>query len=123
MARTAVAYSDLTVNSTLADPAGTSVSSGAGNGAQIPATTGGGSYPEQTVIRVVATTAGTATLLAGVKPLAESSGQGTTVLTLGTNGVGWFGPIESARFLQNDGSLIVETTQTMTVTAFRVRRH
>lgn len=123
MARTAVAYSKFVVNSTLADPAGTSVSSGTGNGAQIPATTGGGSFPERTVIRVVATTAGTATLLAGAMPLAESSGQGTLVLTLGTNATGWLGPVESARFIQNDGSMILETSQTMTVTAFSVPRH
>lgn len=123
MSRTAVAYSSATVNGNLADPAGTSVSSGAGNGAQIPATSGGGAFPELTLLRVVATTAGNAVVKAGSLPLAIASGQGDLTVAVGTNSTVWIGPIESGRFLQNDSSLIVETTQTMTVTAFKVARH
>lgn len=125
MARTAVPYSALTVNGSLADPAGTAVAAGAGNGGQVPATTGGSSLPEQTALRISNASggSGTATLLAGSQPLAESSGQGGLQVTIANNGVTWLGPFESARFLQNDGSLIVETSVAMTVTAFKVPRH
>lgn len=125
MARTAVAYSNFNTNGSFADPAGTSVTSGAGNGAQIPATSGGGSLPELTVIRVANASggSGTATVLAGAQPLATSSGQGSTTVTVATGAAGWLGPFESARFIQPDGSLIVETSVAMTVTAFKVPRH
>jgi hypothetical protein len=123
MARTAVPYSTALINGSLADPAGTSIASGAGNGGQIPATTLGGAFPEQTFLRVVATTAGNAVIKAGSLPLAIASGQGDLTIAVGTSATVWIGPLESGRFLQNDGSLIVETTQTMVVTAFRVPRH
>lgn len=118
MARTPVPYSNALVNGSLADPAGTSVASGAGNGAQVAA-----ALPELTLLRVVATTAGNAVVKAGALPLDAAGGQGDLTVAIGTNGTVFIGPIESGRFLQNDGSLIVETTQTMTVTAFKVARH
>lgn len=125
MARTAVAYSATVINGSLADPAGTAVSSGAGNGGQIPATSGGGAVPELTVLRVKNASggSGTASVLAGVQPLAISSGQGPLTVTVADGATSWLGPFESARFLQNDGSLIVETSVAMTVTAFKVPRH
>lgn len=132
MARTAVAYSNFNTNGSLADPAGTSVTSGAGNGAQIPSVPTGspvvavGGLPELTLIRVANASggSGTATVLAGSQPLATSSGQGNTApLTVATGAAGWIGPFESARFIQPDGSLIVETSVAMTVTAFKVPRH
>lgn len=126
MARTAVAYSNLTANAATADPAGTAVTSGAGNGAQIPATTGGGAVPELTVLRVSNASggSGTATVLAGSQPLAIAAGQGNlTSGSIATGTVGWLGPFESGRFLQPDGSMIVETSVNMTVTAFKVPRH
>lgn len=121
MARTAVPYSSLVANSDLADPAGTSVSSGAGNGGQIA-----DAEPELTVLRIANASggSGTATLLAGDElALAPASGQGGKQITVANSSSRWFGPFESGRFLQSDGSLIVETSVAMTVTAFKVPRN
>ncbi|MFI0897747.1 hypothetical protein [Streptomyces sp. NPDC020983] len=120
MARTAVAYSTLSTNSNLSDPAGTSVSSGAGNGGQVAK-----AAPELTLIRLSNASggSGTATLLAGTYPPALAAGQGNLVVTVANSGTQWIGPIESGRFLQSDGSLIVETSVAMTMTAFKVPRH
>lgn len=125
MPRTAVAYSNLVANSELADPAGTAISSGAGNGGQVPATSSPRSVPELTVIRLANASggAGTATVLAGTSPPALAAGQGNYTTTSIANGASrWIGPFESGRFLQSDGSLIVETSVNMTMTAFRVPR-
>ena len=120
MARTAVAYSNLVPNSNLADPAGTSISSGAGNGGQVSA-----SRPELTLIRVSNASggSGTATLLAGATPPALAAGQGNLAVTVANGATQWIGPVESGRFLQSDGSLIVETSVAMTMTAFKVPRN
>jgi hypothetical protein len=118
MARTAVPYSNLLPNSSLADPAGTSIASGAGNGGQVAK-----SVPELTVLRAVFTTAGNVVVKAGANPPAVAAGQGDLTVAVGTNGVAFLGPFESGRFLQADGSLIVETTQTVTLTALRVPRN
>lgn len=127
MARTAVAYSAFVPNGVLADPAGTAVSSGAGNGGQIPDVSPNRrqSLPELTLIRCSNGTggSGTATLLAGTNPPQVAAGQGTTVATVGAGAVGWIGPVESNRFIQSDGSLIVETSVAMTLTAFKVPRN
>lgn len=126
MPRTAVAYSALVPNGELADPAGTAITSGAGNGGQIPATSSARSVPELTIIRLsnASGSTGTATILAGPNPPALAGGQGnfttTNILTATSR---WIGPFESGRFLQSDGSIIVETTQNMTMTAFRVPRN
>jgi hypothetical protein len=125
MARTAVPYSNLVANGELADPAGTAVTSGAGNGAQIPDVSPNRrqSVPELTLIRLAnaSGSTGTATVLAGTNPPGMAAGQGnfttTNILTATSR---WIGPFESGRFLQSDGSIIVETTQAMTVTAFRI---
>lgn len=126
MPRTAVAYSNLVPNGELADPAGTAVNSGAGNGAQINATSSARSVPELTILRIAnaSGSTGTATLLAGTNPPNVAAGQGNLVTTnILTATSRWFGPFESNRFMQSDGSIIVETTQNMTVTAFRVPRN
>lgn len=126
MARTAVPYSNLVPNGELADPAGTAISSGAGNGGQIPATSSARSVPELTVIRLAnaSGSTGTATVLPGTNPPFPGAAVGsftTTNITTGTSR--WIGPFESGRFLQPDGSIIVETSQNMTMTAFRVPRN
>lgn len=128
MARTAVAYSNLVPNGELADPAGTAVTSGAGNGAQIPDVSPNRrqSVPELTILRVsnASGSTGTATVKAGVNPPDLAAGQGDFVTTnILTATVRWIGPFESGRFLQADGSLIVETSQNMTITAFKVPRN
>ncbi len=121
MPRTAVSYSSLAPNAELADPAGTAISSGAGNGGQVAA-----SRPELTVIRLANASggAGTATVLAGTNPPALAAGQGAYTTTSIANGASRFiGPFESGRFIQSDGSIIVETSVNMTMTAFRVPRN
>lgn len=125
MARTAVPYSNLVPNGNLADPAGTSVTSGAGNGGQIPATSSARAVPELTIIRAVNASggSGTATVLAGTYPPALAAGQGNLAVTVANSGTQWIGPFESGRFMQSDGSIIVETSVAMTLTAFKVPRN
>ncbi|WP_327268806.1 hypothetical protein OG233_14110 [Streptomyces sp. NBC_01218] len=120
MARTAVPYSNLLPNGSLADPAGTALTSGAGNGGQIA-----NSFPELTLLRLSNASggSGTATLLAGSQPAAIASGQGALTATVANAATQWIGPVESGRFVQPDGSLLIETSVAMTVTAFRVPRN
>lgn len=120
MSRTAVAYSNLVANGSLADPAGTAVSSGAGNGGQIAK-----AVTEKTILRIKNASggSGTATVLAGANPPAIAAGQGNaTAVTIADGATAFLGPFESGRFIQADGSLIVETSVAMTVTAFFVTR-
>lgn len=121
MPRTAVPYSYLVPNGRLSDPAGTALTSGAGNGGQIAK-----AEPEETVIRVSNASggSGTVTVLAGTYPPAIAAGQGNLAAETVANGaVAWLGPYESGRVLQSDGSLILETSVAMTATAFRVPRN
>lgn len=120
MARTSVSYSALVANSNLADPSGTSISSGAGNGAQIA-----NAEPEKTLLRLSNASggSGTATVKAGAYPPAWAAGLGDLTVTVANSGTQWIGPLESGRFLQADGSLIVETSVAMTITAFKVPRN
>ncbi|MFC4034546.1 hypothetical protein ACFO3J_24160 [Streptomyces polygonati] len=120
MARTAVPYSSLVPNGQFADPAGTAVTSGAGNGGQVAA-----SFPELTVLRVANASggSGTVSVLPGSLPLAAAGGQGAFTATVANSATAWLGPFESGRFIQNDGSLIIETSVAMTVTAFKIPRN
>ncbi|AUI56789.1 hypothetical protein [Amycolatopsis sp. BJA-103] len=120
MARTAVTYSNLVGNGSLADPAGTALNPGAGNGHTIA-----NADAERTLLRVTNThsSAHNVTLKAGTYPPAIASGQGDVVVAVPANtGVAWIGPFESGRFLQNDGSVLVdvETAHAGTITAFRL---
>lgn len=127
MARTAVPYSNLVPNSDLADPAGTAVTSGAGNGGQVPDVSPNRrqSLPELTLLRVSNASggSGTATVLAGANPPSLAAGQGNLAVTVANSATRWIGPFESGRFIQTDGSLIVETSVAMTITAFKVPRN
>lgn len=128
MPRTAVAYSPLVPNNELADPAGTAITSGVGNGAQIPDVSPNRrqSVPELTLLRVAnaSGSTGVATVKAGANPPAAAASLGDLTSTnILTATIRWIGPFESGRFLQSDGSMIVETTQNMTVTAFRFPRN
>lgn len=119
MARTAVPVTDLTSAVSTADPAGTNADPT--NGHTIT-----GARPEVVTIRVKNTTAGAlnAILRAGTQPLAESSGQGDLTVSVGASGTVFIGPVESARFLQNDGSISLDLQAGFagTVTAFKVNR-
>lgn len=128
MARTAVPYSNLTVNGSLADPAGTATNAGTSNGHIIPATQpGANADPELTVLRLVAgSTGGNVTIKAGTNPPALAAGQGDLVVAVAASATQWIGPFESGRFQQADGSLLVDVATGYvagTITAFRVPRH
>lgn len=125
MARTTAPLNTLLINSNLADPTGVACASGAGNGVQVPANTGGPAYPEQLLLRVANASGGAGNLvvLAGAQPLAIASGQGALTVSVPNSSTMWFGPFESGRFEQNDGSIIAESSVALTVTAFRVPRH
>lgn len=129
MARAALAYSVTVPNGALADPAGTATVAGAGNGLQIPSVPSAGavvkSLPELTILRVSNASggSGTVTLKAGVQPLAIASGLGDLTATVANSATSWLGPFESGRFIQNDGSMIIESSVVMTVTAFQIKRN
>lgn len=128
MARTAVAYSNLVPNGNLADPAGTATNAGTGNGHVIPtAGPNGKAVPELTILRVVAgATGGDVTVKAGTQPLAIASGQGDLVVAVANSATQWIGPFESGRFLQNDGTILVDIATGFvagTITAFKVPRN
>lgn len=122
MARAALAYSNLVANSNLADPAGTASVAGAGNGFSIPDVSPNRrqSRPEFTLLRASNASggSGTLTLLAGTNPPNVAAGQGNLTVTVANSSTQWIGPFESNRFIQPDGSLLVETSVVMTVTAF-----
>lgn len=128
MARTAVAYTALTYNTSTADPAGVALNVGTGNGHVIPAAgPGAQAEPEKTLLRVVVgTTGGNITVKAGTQPLAIASGQGDLVVAAGNSTTTWIGPFDSGRFLQADGSMLVDVAAGVvpgTITAFKVPRH
>lgn len=121
MARTAVAYSNLVPNADLADPAGTALNAGTGNGHVI-----NDAFPELTVLRIAATTTGgNITILAGDYPPALAAGQGNLTVNVASSSTRWFGPFESGRFVQSDGTLLVDVAASMTgtITAFKVPRN
>ncbi|MFE2021306.1 hypothetical protein ACFW9O_24990 [Streptomyces sp. NPDC059499] len=122
MARTTVPYSALLPNADLADPAGTATNAGVGNGHTIAK-----AVPELTVLRVVAgATGGNVTIKAGANPPAIAAGQGDLVVAVANSATRWLGPFESGRFIQNDGSLLVDIATGFvagTITAFRIPRN
>lgn len=121
MATTQVPYDDLVPNSNLEDPAGTTTVVAPTNNMQIS-----DAVPELTVLRVVNTGAEQdITIKAGDNPPALAAGQGDLVVTVAaTTGVEFIGPFESGRFLQSDGSVLIEAeTVDATITAFRVPRN
>lgn len=120
MARTAVTVTTLTANTATTEPAGTTadptndhVISG------VPC--------EQLLIRLANTNGSdrVATILAGDNPPADAAGQGNLDVTVpATSGVKWVGPLSSARFAQDDGTVLIDlaTSFAGTVTAYRVPR-
>jgi hypothetical protein len=104
-------------NGGVADPAGTASVAGAGNGFVIPAS----SRPQHEVFLRVANASGgsgTISVLAGSQPSAISSGLGPVTVTVANTTTQWVGPFDSSRVQQPDGSLLIETSVVLTVTAF-----
>ncbi|QUI32441.1 hypothetical protein H9W91_17415 [Streptomyces alfalfae] len=123
MARTAVAYSALLPNANVADTALTAVAlnPGTNNGHRIAS-----AEPERTVLRVtVGATGGNITIKAGTNPPAIAASMGDLVVAVAANATQWIGPFESGRFIQNDGSLLVDVAAAVvpgTITALRLPR-
>jgi hypothetical protein len=117
MARATLTPTALVPNAGINDPAGTASTAGAGNGFTVPY-----AGSKLILLRVTNSTggSGTATVLAGSQPSAIASGQGSLADTVGAGATRWLGPFESARFQQPDGSLAIDTSVVMTVTAFSV---
>lgn len=120
MADTAIPISQLASGSNV-DPAGTAIV--AANNHVITPTKGSG----KVLIRLRNTFAGAKvfTVLAGDSPPAQSSGQGNLTMSLAdgstTPVVGWL-CLESARFLQDDGTIriTVAAATTGNITAFQM---
>ncbi|AZM54160.1 hypothetical protein DMA15_17595 [Streptomyces sp. WAC 01529] len=123
MARTAVAYSNLLPNANVADSALTAVTlnPGTNNGHRIAS-----AEPERTVLRVAAgATGGNITIKAGANPPAIAASMGDLVVNVAANTIQWIGPFESGRFIQNDGSMLVDVAAAVvpgTITALRIPR-
>lgn len=127
MARVALPYSNLTPNADILDPTGVATVAGAGNGLQIPDISPNRrqSLPELTLLRVnnASGGSGTISLLASTNPPNVAGGLGNLTTTVANAATRWIGPFESNRFIQGDGSLILESSVVMTVTAFKVPRN
>ena len=114
MARTAIAYRSLVKNSNLNGASGATTIDATlvSNGAVV-----NNAKPERTLIRVTNTEGSTnvLTIKAGDNPPALRAGQGDiTVTVAATTGVQYFGPFESDRVLQDDGSMQIDFESGMT---------
>lgn len=123
MARTALTVTTLTANAAVADVlASAGVAIDATNHHALTVAKPLDSY----IIRINNTTAGTkaATIKAGDNPPADAAGQGDLSVSCTNGQVKFVGPLESARFLQNDGTLNIdiETGMTGFIQVFRVPR-
>ncbi len=113
MANTTIHVSTMTKNTALANPAGTAIV--AGNTHTITPT----KATSKVLIRIVNTTASTkiATITAGDNPPADAAGVGVLDVSL-TDGSTTpqiaFVVVESARFLQNDGTIVITVASGMT---------
>jgi hypothetical protein len=116
MARTAVTYRSLVKNGNLIATTGATTIDATlvTNGVTIA-----NAQPERTLIRVANTEGSTnvLTVKAGASPPALLAGQGdVTVTVAATSGVQYFGPFDSARVLQADGSMWIDFETAMTGT-------
>lgn len=122
MATTALSYSSLVANSNLAQPAGTTLVAAPTNNMRVA-----NAFPELTVLRVSNTdddTDLTLTVKAGDYPPALAAGQGDLEVTVAFGTVQFIGPFESGRFVQSDGSMLIESsTTTGAITVFKVPRN
>jgi hypothetical protein len=123
MARTALTVTTLTANTAVADVlASAGVAIDATNHHVLTVAAPLDSY----ILRINNTTGSTkvATIKAGDNPPADAAGQGDLAVSCTTGQVKFVGPLESARFIQNDGTLNVDIEAAMTgfITVFRVPR-
>lgn len=119
MARTAVTVTTLSRTAAVARPAGTTADPT--NDHVIS-----GVPLEELVVEITQTDASArvATIKAGVNPPAVGAGQGDITQSMAQNDVHLFGPFESGRFAQADGSLNIDLAASFagTIRAYRVPR-
>lgn len=121
MAVTTVHVTTLTANAAVANPVGTTID---------PANTHAvdcSTFPaEELLLRITQTdaTARIATVTAGDNPPADAAGQGALTKSMAQNEIWWVGPLTSARFLQNDSTVVLTFAASFAgvVEAFRVPR-
>lgn len=121
MATTQLTYTDLVANGGVEQPAGTTLVAAPTNDMQLAS-----ADPEHTILRVANTDDDTnldITVKAGDYPPAWAAGLGDLVVEVAFGETHYIGPFESGRFLQNDGSMMIESeTTTGTITVLRVPR-
>ncbi|MFF2852682.1 hypothetical protein ACFVT5_41275 [Streptomyces sp. NPDC058001] len=122
MPRTAVPYTPLLPNSSLADPAGTTIDATlVTNGVVI-----NNADPEHTLIRVTNSSGSTrvVTVKAGNGTPALSAGQGDLAASIPTTATAWFPPLASGRFQQKGTQLFVDFAAgtTGSITVFKIPR-
>lgn len=120
MARTAVTVTELAAGTITARPAGTTADPTNDHSVAI-------NFPlEELLLEITQTdaTARTATIVAGDSPPALSAGQGDISQSIAQNAVYVVGGLESARFLQSDGTLHIDLAASFagTIRAYRVQR-
>ncbi|WP_046507104.1 hypothetical protein [Streptomyces odonnellii] len=122
MATTQLTYSNLVPNGNLLQPAGTTLVAAPTNNMQLA-----NAFAELTVLRVTNSdddTALTVTVKAGDNPPALAAGQGDLSVPVAFGTTQFLGPFESGRFIQSDGSMLIEsTTTTGTITALKIPRN
>ena len=118
MARTEITPTELTANAATRQPAQTEVL--AANDAVILAS----GKSEELVIEVTALEAACVVeIAAGDNPPALAAGQGAAKSAeLAENAVVVFGPLTSARFIQSDGTINLDTNKKIKVRAYHVPR-
>ncbi|WP_065961264.1 hypothetical protein [Curtobacterium sp. UCD-KPL2560] len=119
MARSSITAAALVANGSITDPTGTATGVGDGNGVVVA-----GAFLERVLLRVANGGGSSATVKvkAGSGTAALAAGQGDLFIAVGAGATAWLGPFESARFQQADGSLAVDATAAVTVTAFQDTR-
>ena len=121
MPRTAVTVTSLAAGTAAAESAGTAADPTNDHVITV-------SFPLEELLLVFKNTNGTdrvATIVAGDSPPALSAGQGNLAITVAaTSGVQYVTGLESARYMQNDGTLSIDlaTSFAGTVHAYRLGR-
>jgi len=122
MARTAVTVNTLTANATTALPTPTTADTTNDHSVTLPA----GACLEEIVIFIKQTDASAriATIKAGDNPPADAAGQGDLTKSMAQNETWIVGPLTSARFLQDDGTLNIDLAASFAgeITAYWIPR-
>lgn len=118
MSRTTITPTDVHHDGHTTDPTGTTITSGAGNGAQISAPSSAG----HTLVRASngGDTDATLVVLAGTGQAGCTHDDMPIAIPAGTTA--WVGPLSSANYGQH-GSIVIETDTALDLTALHITRH